>query len=198
MAFAETHNLGEHAALFGRAAMVARDMNNFNDVADLSEDERRALEYERDHKWHGPKMLWYSIGLCAIGAATQGWDQTGSNGANLTFHEALGIDSGSSRDEWLIGLINSIIFLTAGLMLVTINSRVLSQLLTTRTQWRLYCRSSQPLLWPARRDLHHGFVPYCDPDRLRFCANMARSLRGAFRDGHRHRREERYRAHLLR
>ncbi|KAH0423886.1 sugar transporter [Colletotrichum camelliae] len=116
VAFAESHNLGEHAALFGRAAMVARDMNNFNDVADLSEEERRALEYERDHKWHGPKMLWYSIGLCAIGAATQGWDQTGSNGANLTFHEALGIDSGSSRDEWLIGLINSIIFLTAGLI----------------------------------------------------------------------------------
>lgn len=91
-------------------------MENFDGLTELLDDERAALEYERDHKWHGPKMLWYSIALCAVGAATQGWDQTGSNGANLTFHEALGIDSGSERDEWIIGLINSIIFLTAGLM----------------------------------------------------------------------------------
>jgi hypothetical protein len=45
-------------------------------VDQLLDDERAALIYERDHKWHGPKMLWYSIGLCAVGAATQGWDQT--------------------------------------------------------------------------------------------------------------------------
>ena len=64
-------------------------------------------------------MLWYAIGLCAIGAATQGWDQTGSNGANLSFPQALGINSGSRRDQWIQGLINSIIVLTAGLMYVS-------------------------------------------------------------------------------
>ena len=105
----------EHAELFGRAALVARDPLRFERLDVLEESERAALIYERDHKWHGPWMLWYSIGLCAIGAATQGWDQTGSNGANLSFHEALGID-GVGRDEWIVGLINSIIFLTAGLM----------------------------------------------------------------------------------
>jgi len=71
--------------------------------------------YERDHKWHGSKMLWYSISLCAIGAATQGWDQTGSNGANLSFPEEFGID-GTGRDEWIVGIVNAIIFLTAGLI----------------------------------------------------------------------------------
>ncbi|KAK5723135.1 hypothetical protein LTR17_013930 [Elasticomyces elasticus] len=60
--------------------------------------------------------MWYSIGLCAIGAATQGWDQTGSNGANLSFPEEFGIHNGTQRDEWLVGLINAIIFLTAGLI----------------------------------------------------------------------------------
>jgi MFS family permease len=44
-----------------------------------------------------------------------GWDQTGSNGANLSFPQALGI-AGTGRDEWIVGLINSIIFLTAGLI----------------------------------------------------------------------------------
>lgn len=41
-----------------------------------------------------------------------GWDQTGSNGANLSFPQALGI-AGSARGEWIVGLINSIIYLTA-------------------------------------------------------------------------------------
>ena len=66
----------EHADLFARAALVARDQERFEMVDELNEEERAALIYERDHKWHGPAMLWYSIGLCAIGAATQGWDQT--------------------------------------------------------------------------------------------------------------------------
>ncbi|KAG9874352.1 hypothetical protein KCV05_g22701, partial [Aureobasidium melanogenum] len=83
---------------------------------DLTQEERAALVYERDHKWHGPKMLWYSIGLCAIGAATQGWDQTGSNGANLSFPQEFHLDERIARDAWIIGLINSIIFLTAGLI----------------------------------------------------------------------------------
>jgi hypothetical protein len=117
--FAESHGMSEHAELFGRAALVARDSDRFNLVKELTEGERQALEYERDHKWHGPKMLWYSISLCAIGAATQGWDQTGSNGANLSFPEEFGLHEATSvRDQWIVGLVNSIIFLTAGLMYV--------------------------------------------------------------------------------
>lgn len=107
--------MADHASLFGRAALVARDPSRFEMLSELDQGERDALIYERDHKWHGPKMLWYSIGLCAIGAATQGWDQTGSNGANLSFPEEFHIN-GKGHDEWIVGLINSIIFLTAGLM----------------------------------------------------------------------------------
>lgn len=107
--------MAEHAGLFGRAALVARDQQRFEMITELEEDERAALIYERDHKWHGPKMLWYSISLCAIGAATQGWDQTGANGANLSFPKEFGIDK-PGKDEWIVGLVNAIIFLTAGLM----------------------------------------------------------------------------------
>ncbi|KAF7674591.1 plastidic glucose transporter 4 [Alternaria burnsii] len=113
--WAATHGMEEHSTLFGKAALIARDPDRFEMLTDLTQDERDALIYERDHKWHGPKMLWYSIGLCAIGAATQGWDQTGSNGANLSFPEEFGLTEGD-RSEWIVGLINSIIFLTAGLI----------------------------------------------------------------------------------
>lgn len=105
----------ELATLFAKAALVARDPGTIESMTELDEEDRTALAYERDHKWHGPTMLWYSISLCAIGAATQGWDQTGSNGANLSFPAEFGID-GEGSDEWLVGLINAIIFLTAGLM----------------------------------------------------------------------------------
>ena len=106
----------EHAGLFGRAALVARAGERFETVSELEDHERAALIYEREHKWHGSKMLWYSIALCAMGAATQGWDQTGSNGANLSFPDEFGIGSDQGRDQWIVGLVNSIIFLTAGLM----------------------------------------------------------------------------------
>lgn len=49
--------MAEHAELFGRAALVARDQQGFDKVQELSEDERGALAYERDHKWHGPKLV---------------------------------------------------------------------------------------------------------------------------------------------
>ncbi|CAI7663973.1 unnamed protein product [Penicillium discolor] len=114
-AYAESHNMSEYADLFGRAAVVARSPKEFLSAPELYEEELTALAYERDHKWHGPFMLWYSIGLCAVGAATQGWDQTGSNGANLSFPKEFGID-GEGKDEWIVGIVNSIIFLTAGLI----------------------------------------------------------------------------------
>ncbi|PPJ54091.1 hypothetical protein CBER1_06318 [Cercospora berteroae] len=113
--FAEGHGMTEYADLFGRAALVAREPLRYRQVDGLTPEELAALEYEEGHKWHGPKMLWYSIALCAIGAATQGWDQTGSNGANLSFPQEFGID-GEGRDEWIVGAINSVIFLTAGLI----------------------------------------------------------------------------------
>lgn len=113
--FCESNGMAEHADMFGRAALVAREQQEFESVSSLTKEERAVLVYEKDHKWHGPRTLWYSISLCAIGAATQGWDQTGSNGANLSFPEEFGI-AGKGKDEWIVGLINAIIYLTAGLM----------------------------------------------------------------------------------
>ena len=144
----------EHADLFGRAALVARDPDKFDMIDELEGHERDALTYEKNHKWHGPFMLWYSISLCAIGAATQGWDQTGSNGANLSFPAEFGLADASGkvnpgRDEWIVGVVNAIIFLTAGLMFVSPTNFFVS---TTDllSQWCFHCRSTQPLLRSAR------------------------------------------------
>lgn len=59
------------------------------------------------HKWRIPWTLFLTVVTCSIGAAVQGWDQTGSNGANLAFPRAYGIDSDSIHDKLIVGLVNA-------------------------------------------------------------------------------------------
>jgi len=58
-------------------------------------------------KWHQPWALYVTIITCSVGAAVQGWDQEGSNGANLSFPEQFGIGGTSDHDVLLVGLVNA-------------------------------------------------------------------------------------------
>jgi hypothetical protein len=122
--FCEERGLAEHEAIFVKGALVARDPDAFEAVpdADLSQEEKGVLRHEAANKWWGPPMLYFAIGVCAIGAATQGWDQTGSNGANLSFPTEFGIgaslgsdDPNARHDTWLVGLVNSAPYASAAL-----------------------------------------------------------------------------------
>merc|ERR1712230_156820 len=77
---------------------------------DLTEADREALRLERDHRWKQPFILYFTVFLCSLGAAVQGWDQTGSNGANLSFPQEFGIPLDdpvhAEANEWLVGVIN--------------------------------------------------------------------------------------------
>ncbi|KAJ5094113.1 hypothetical protein N7456_009974 [Penicillium angulare] len=91
-----------------KGALVAKDPAAFESVPDLTEAESTALSDEVLHKWRQPRALYFTIILCSIGAAVQGWDQTGSNGANLSFPDAFGIpESASVRNQWLVGIVNA-------------------------------------------------------------------------------------------
>ncbi|KAF2034614.1 sugar transporter-like protein [Setomelanomma holmii] len=118
-AFAKEHNFEHIQPLLRKGALVARDPPNFAKVEGITEGEKDAIANEVLHKWRQPKILYFTIILCSIGAAVQGWDQTGSNGANLSFPDALGIpvsddlpnnggpNPNASRNQWLQGLINA-------------------------------------------------------------------------------------------
>lgn len=80
---------------------------------------------EKEHRWHQPKLLYCVIALNSIGAVVQGWDQTGSNGANLSFPQAMGIpETGAEcstmgtceRNSWIVGAINSAPYMAICLM----------------------------------------------------------------------------------
>lgn len=72
-------------------------------IPELTDDDKLALRREITHKWHLPRHLYYAIALCSLGSALQGWDNTGANGANLSFPQEFGIED----NQWLIGVINS-------------------------------------------------------------------------------------------
>ncbi|KAF2797822.1 MFS transporter [Melanomma pulvis-pyrius CBS 109.77] len=118
--FVKENDFQEIAPLLVKGALIARDPPGFADVADITEEEKLAISNEVLHKWRQPKLLYFTIILCSIGAAVQGWDQTGSNGANLSFPDALGIpikdfldpektipNPDASHNQWLQGLINA-------------------------------------------------------------------------------------------
>ena len=76
--FAKEKDLEDILDVLKRGALVAQDPSKIDHLEVLKEDEREALITERDHKWKHPMALYMTIIICSIGAAVQGWDQTGS------------------------------------------------------------------------------------------------------------------------
>ncbi|KAL1853479.1 hypothetical protein Plec18170_005476 [Paecilomyces lecythidis] len=118
--FANEYQLDHIRPLLKKGALVARDPAAFESVEDLTETESAAIRDEVLHKWRQPKALYFTIILCSIGAAVQGWDQTGSNGANLSFPDAFGIPDSSGpnaeRNQWIVGVINAAPYISTALL----------------------------------------------------------------------------------
>ncbi|KAI9147606.1 putative polyol transporter 2 [Paramyrothecium foliicola] len=108
--FVERHNLQDYHDLFRKGALVAQDPPNavnIDGAERLTEEELNVLEREVTHKWDMPKKLFLTIATCSIGAAVQGWDQTGSNGANLWMPAYYGLDQETTEGTLLLGLLNA-------------------------------------------------------------------------------------------
>lgn len=63
----------------------------------------------------------------------RGWDQTGSNGANLSFPIEFGINAGTAptskeadRDNWIVGLVNSAPYIASAFLCVGLLPNVLN------------------------------------------------------------------------
>ncbi|ETI24961.1 hypothetical protein G647_04331 [Cladophialophora carrionii CBS 160.54] len=125
--FADLYGLTEHVKVLRKAAVLVQGEASLADI-DLSGSEFRSLHDETDRRWRQPKMLYFTILVCSIGAIEQGWAQTGMNGANLYFPKALGVGSNSKHDNFVVGLINSAIYLSTGLVGAWLSDPVNSRL----------------------------------------------------------------------
>lgn len=112
--FTNTYGLQHKIEVLRKAAQLLQGEAP-EDIPGLTDIEIYSLRAGTSHKWRQPKLLYFTILVCSIGAMEQGWAQTAMNGANLTFPEALGIGSDSTHDNFVLGLINSGIYLSVGL-----------------------------------------------------------------------------------
>lgn len=108
--FAAEKGLTEHLDMLKKGALLAQAPADYRQITELDQEERDTITHEYTHKWSHPFLLYLTIFSCSIGAATQGWDQTGSNGANLSFPDEFGIpESGpnAGRNQWIVGVVNA-------------------------------------------------------------------------------------------
>lgn len=127
--FAQEYNLKDLEPLLQKGALVAQDPSSFESLDDLDGDEKEALRNEVLHKWRQPWALYFTVILCSIGAAVQGWDQTGSNGANLSWPIYFNVPdtpptSGPEpgvdydRNSWIVGVVNAGPYLASAFLYV--------------------------------------------------------------------------------
>lgn len=94
--FCVEHDFTEKQDLFRRASVLAQNPNDFESLAELTDDDKHWIRREttreyptqafmlrelmRD-KWSHPWQLYYLIIVASLASAVQGWDNTGANGA---------------------------------------------------------------------------------------------------------------------
>jgi len=105
--FARQKDLMDHLPILKKGAILAQNPLAYDSMPELTDDEKMIIDREHKHRWSHPALLYLTIILCSIGAAVQGWDQTGSNGANLSFPTEFGIGGGTALDTWRIGAVNA-------------------------------------------------------------------------------------------
>ena len=122
--FCRDARLSDQIPLFQKGALVAQDPAAFENVIELDQVERAALRDEVLYRWRQPRALYLTVILCSVGAAVQGWDQTGSNGANLSWPVALGVPDTDSANpntdtnSWIIGVVNAAPYISSAFMCV--------------------------------------------------------------------------------
>jgi hypothetical protein len=108
--------------LLRKGALVAQSPHQIENIPELDETEREKLRDEVTHRWRHPRTLYFTIIMNSIAAAIQGWDQTGSNGANLSFPQEFGIpDFGDcepdcDKNTWIVGFVNSAPYIAIALL----------------------------------------------------------------------------------
>ena len=85
-AFVDGKGLSEHREAFRKGALLAQVANvdnGFENIPEISEDEKEVLRRETTNRWNQPFTLYFLCTLCAGSAIVQGMDQTAVNGAQV-------------------------------------------------------------------------------------------------------------------
>ena len=129
-AFAQEHGMGEDEEIFAKGALVARNPDDFENMSELSEEDKATLRLEFTHKWKQPFTMYFLVGMfllllwlitvmCSMAAVVQGMDETVVNGAQLFYVQEFNLQPpymSESEASWLTGLINSAPYLACAVL----------------------------------------------------------------------------------
>jgi MFS family permease len=114
--FTQTYNLNHKFDIFQKASLLIQGDTLLDEVPCITDQEIAAILAESRSKWRQPLAMYLTVVATALGAMGQGWSQTSMNGANLYFPKAFGLDVDTPRNNLILGLINSGIYLSNGLL----------------------------------------------------------------------------------
>lgn len=101
--FCRQYELTDDIEIFQKGALVAQEPENYENMAELSTEDKRWLTMETDQKWHHPWRLYWLVcmyrvegdpywssanniqAMCSLAAAVQGMDETVNNGAQAFY-----------------------------------------------------------------------------------------------------------------
>ncbi|KAF8152368.1 sugar transporter [Crassisporium funariophilum] len=111
-AFVADKGLEDKIDLFKKGAVLAQNPKDFESMPELTEDDKYHIRRETTNRWSQSRDLYLTVVICSLAAAVQGWDQTGSNGANLSFPQEFGLTSepgnpDAEKNDWIVGVINA-------------------------------------------------------------------------------------------
>ncbi|KAF4541818.1 Sugar/inositol transporter [Lasiodiplodia theobromae] len=106
--------------LLQKGARVAQSGRTFEAIEELTQEELQALRDEHTRLFRQPPAFWITICCTCIAAVLQGWDQTGSNGANLEWPDAFDLvvdgDNPVESDVWILGVVNAAPYFAASML----------------------------------------------------------------------------------
>lgn len=113
--FCREYDLMDKLETMKKGALVAQAQGNFHDIEELSNEDIEILERGVKNKWNQPWMLYWLTVMCAMGAATQGMDESVNNGAVAFYPQQLGITK-LKNATWIEGLVVGAPYLACALI----------------------------------------------------------------------------------
>ncbi|KAF9035249.1 hypothetical protein BJ165DRAFT_1511010 [Panaeolus papilionaceus] len=119
--FAEEKGLADKVDLLKKGAVLAQNPKDFEQLEELTEEDKVIIRRETTHRWSQSRDLYMTVVICSLAAAVQGWDQTGSNGANLSFPQEFGLVNEPGKPfnpakDWIVGVINAGPYIASALL----------------------------------------------------------------------------------
>ncbi|KJX99173.1 MFS sugar transporter like protein [Zymoseptoria brevis] len=117
--FVRTYDLLKQERVFVKAGKILRDPEAWESVPDLTAEEKDVLLHETQHGfWSQPKEFRVTIITLCVAAVVQGWNQTASNGANLSWPEQLNIGpldgcNPKGGAAWIFAIVNAAPYFSA-------------------------------------------------------------------------------------